>query len=340
MLTIEQLEKRVAEEQLQTFYLFYGEELFLLDTIVKKIKKKFGVLQLGINYITIDETNLQELIPNLDTSAFGYDKKLILIKNSGLFQKEGKKKNAELTKKKEELLSYFIQNKEMIQQSAIILFQETEIEKQSLFKWIEENGIVCQFNFQKPLQIIKRLKAIANAYHVKVEDSTLNYLLEECGTNMQDLINEIRKLIEYVGKDGTITKQEIDLLSTKQIQAIIFDLTDNLGKKKTKQALEVYSNLLYSKEPVQKILITLYHHFKKLYMVKLAKKEGGNIGSCLNLKPNQQFLVRKYTEQAEYFKEEELRQIIEQFFKLDTDSKVGKIDLELGLQSVLCLYCS
>lgn len=100
MLTIEQLEKRVAEEQLQTFYLFYGEELFLLDTIVKKIKKKFGVLQLGINYITIDETNLQELIPNLDTPAFGYDKKLILIKNSGIVSKRGKKEKCTTDKEK------------------------------------------------------------------------------------------------------------------------------------------------------------------------------------------------------------------------------------------------
>lgn len=48
---------------------------------------------------------------------------------------------------------------------------------------------------------------------------------------MQELINEIRKLIEYAGENGTITSREINLLSTKQIQAIIFDLTDSLGKR-------------------------------------------------------------------------------------------------------------
>ena len=52
---------------------------------------------------------------------------------------------------------------------------------------------------------------------------------------MQDLINEVRKLIEYKGVGGTITKEDIDKLCIKQIQAVIFDLTDNLGKKETRK---------------------------------------------------------------------------------------------------------
>ncbi len=89
---------------------------------------------------------------------------------------------------------------------------------------------------------------------------------------MQDLINEIRKLIEYAGPNGTISKLDIDSLSVKQVQAIIFDLTDNLGNKQISKAMEILDNLVYNKEPYQKILITLYNHFKKLYLLKLYDK--------------------------------------------------------------------
>ena len=74
---------------------------------------------------------------------------------------------------------------------------------------------------------------------------------------MQDLINEIRKQIEYAGENGTITKESIDLLAVKQMESVIFDLTDSLGKKNIKEAMIVLNNLLYAKEPIQKILITL-----------------------------------------------------------------------------------
>jgi len=156
---------------------------------------------------------------------------------------------------------------------------------------------------------------------------------------MQDLINEIRKQIEYVGENGTITKESIDLLCIKKIESIIFDLTDSLGKKNTKVALEVLNNLIYAKEPVQKILITLYNHFKKLYIVKLCDKYNKNIAENLNLKPNQAFLVSKYKMQANYFKEDELRKILDELINLDSNYKIGLIDLNVGLEAILCRYC-
>ena len=157
---------------------------------------------------------------------------------------------------------------------------------------------------------------------------------------MQELINEIRKLIEYVGENGKITKKEIDILSTKQMQAIIFDLTDSLGKKNIKQSIQVLKDLIASKEPIQKILITLYNHFKKLYIVKIAEKCNEDLAMAMKLKPTQMFLVTKYKQQAKYFSEEELNKILKELVELDKNYKVGLIDLQIGLESILCRYCS
>ena len=157
---------------------------------------------------------------------------------------------------------------------------------------------------------------------------------------MQELINEIRKLIEYARPGGTITKEAIDMLSIKKLESVIFDLTDTLGKKDTKKALEVLQNLIYQKEPLQKILITLYNHFKKIYLTKIAIKENKNIAQSLNLKPNQTFLVKKYQIQAKYFNENELKIILQSLRDLDYKYKIGEIDLQVGLESILCTYCS
>ncbi len=156
---------------------------------------------------------------------------------------------------------------------------------------------------------------------------------------MQDIINEMRKQIEYVGEGGKITAETINLLCIKKLDSIIFDLTDNLGKKNITKALEVLNNLIYNKEPVQKILITLYNHFKKLYLIKLCERNNKKITEALNLKPNQTFLVTKYRAQAGYFKEQELRKIIEELINLDSNYKIGKIDLNIGLEAILCRYC-
>ena len=137
-------------------------------------------------------------------------------------------------------------------------------------------------------------------------------------------------------KIGTIKKEDIDKLSIKEIQSVIFDLTDSLGTKKVNAALQILDNLIYQKEPLQRILIMLYNHFKKVYLYKLAINLKKDVSVVLGLKPNQTFLINKYGKQASYFKIEELEKLLEEFNNLDYNSKIGKIDLDIGLRSVLC----
>lgn len=281
-----------------------------------------------------------EIISDLETPSFGFKKKLIIAKNTGLFKKETKKKNAKSDESiKGKLVKYLNENFEDIKNSVILVFIEEEAEKNDLLDFVNKNGIVCNFEYQKPAQIQARIKAITNAYKVNIDVPTLSYFIECCGTDMQDLINEIRKLIEYVGQGGTITKDDIDKLSIKKMESIIFDLTDSLGKKDTKTAIEVLRNLILAKKPVQKILITLYGHFKKLYLVKVALKENKDIIYSLDLKPNQTFLVNKYKTQAGYFKTSEIKRILKELCDLDYKYKIGLIDLDVGFEAILCAYC-
>lgn len=310
-------------------YLLFGEDEYLRNEYLKKIKKAFGELHLGINYIQIDETNVGNIIADVETPAFGYPKKMLIVKNAGLF----KKKNPLSDKVAEYLKENSIEDIELI-------FLEQTVEKNNLYDIIQKNGEIKEFKEQKMPQLIENIKKLTKAYEVNIDNNIAQYFVEAVGSNMSDIINEIRKLIEYAGKGGKITKEDIDNLSIKKTESIIFDLTDNLGKKQIEKALEVLKNLIYAKEPIQRILIMLYNHFKKLYIVKLAIEENKSIAQGLNLKPNQSFLVNKYSMQAKYFEKGELRNLIDELIKIDELSKSGGIDINIGLESVLCKYCS
>ena len=325
---------------MDNLYLFYGEDSYLLEDAVKKIKKTFDKLVEGINFIKIDETNVNQLLSNIETPCFGFDKKLIIVRNSGLLKKEGKKKNISISNLVDKISDYIQTNIDTIKLDNTIIFIEEDVEKNKLYKVIEQLGKIHCFDPEKLPDLIKRIRGISLAYKVNIDDDSSKYLVECCGTNLQDIINELRKLIEYVGENGTIQKKDIDMLTTKKIESVIFDLTDNLGKKDIKKSMDVLYNLIYQKEPVQKILITLYNHFKKLYIVKMAIQYNENITDALKLKPNQTFLVSKYRTQSNYFKEFELRKILQEFSDLDYKYKIGLIDINIGLESMLCRYCS
>ena len=58
---IEELEKKIKSGELDSLYLLYGEERFLLENSLKKIKNLFGECLKGINYISIDQGNLRRI---------------------------------------------------------------------------------------------------------------------------------------------------------------------------------------------------------------------------------------------------------------------------------------
>ena len=89
---MQHLKEDIQKKEFHNTYLLYGEERFLLETSLKKIKDLFGECIKGINYILIDDTNINELISNIETPAFGYEKKMIIAKNTGLAKKEGKRR--------------------------------------------------------------------------------------------------------------------------------------------------------------------------------------------------------------------------------------------------------
>lgn len=308
-------------------YLLVGEDNFLKDQFIKNFKKNFGELQSGINYIKITEDNIDNLISDIETPAFGYENKLILVNNANLFTKKNYTADQ---------IADYIKENEIT--NVDILFVEDKVEKNSLYNIIAKKGEIKEFKELKPYELIKKIKSISAAYKVNINENTAQYLIECVGTNMQDIINELRKLIEYTGENGEIKKEAIDSLTIKKTESIIFELTDSLGKRQIKKAIETLHNLQYEKEPTQMILIMLYRHFKKLYIVHLCN--GVNLVENLNLKPNQTFLVKKYEEQARCFKKSEIEKILEELINLDANSKNGNIDLDLGLDTILCRYCS
>lgn len=92
--TIENIEKELKQGKLNSIYLLYGEETFLLESCLKKIKSNFASLISGINYIKIDANNINSLISDIETPAFGYEKKLIIVRNSRNIQKRWKKESS------------------------------------------------------------------------------------------------------------------------------------------------------------------------------------------------------------------------------------------------------
>lgn len=313
----------------KSIYLITGDDLFEREKEVNKIKENFGELVKGINFITLDKDTVYLLNSEVTTYPFGFEKKLIIVniisKVSG--SEEGNQKNDWFN---EELMENILNSIDM----NVIVFVGDFQTRSKIYKFVNQNGKCIECNKPKSKKdIAPWIVSNVHAFGKNISIQDANYMIQICGADKLMLSNEIQKLIDYIGDRIEIEKSDIEIVGIRTLETIIFDLTDCLGTRNISNTLRFLEELLMQKEPLQKILIMIARHFKSLLITKICLEENRNISEELNTKFP--FIINKYKEQSKRFNKEELENILINLSELDVDSKVGKIDLKIGLE--LCL---
>lgn len=301
---------------MSNIYLLYGEEKYELNQKVEKIKKEFSNLQVGVNLFYINNENIDELPSITQGVTFFGSEKLIIIKNTNL------KFDTNIIKDIDEDIK-------------VIIIEESVDKRLSEYKNLAKFAECIEFKHLDAAQMTDFIIATLKKYNVKISYEDAQYMQNVCGEDKSNNINEMQKLVIYVGNGGTVTKDIIDSICSKTLNAKIFDVLENIINKKKKIAIEQLNTLLQQKEPIVKIYIMLYKQYKQLYMIKLLKDKGEkNISAALGLHP---FVVKKLLASCDKYTQSELKNIIYAFDEYDQKTKNGDIDFEIGLKKIICM---
>jgi len=316
-----------------SLYLITGEDLFEREKELNKIKENFGELVKGINYVTLDKETISLLSNEVITYPFGFDKKLIIVNIPSKSSRTEENSSSKMDWFDEELEEEMIQSLDV----NVIVFVGDVQTRSKLFQFINKNGKCIACNKPKSKKdIAPWIVSVARQNGKIISLENANYMLQICGSDKLMLSNEIQKLADYVGENEEIKKQDIEIVGIRTLETIIFDLTDALGNRNLRVSIQYLEELLMQKEPLQKILIMIARHFKSLLITKICIRKNISVSEELNIKFP--FIVNKYKEQCRRFQEKELEDIVIRLADLDANSKVGKIDLKIGLE--LCLMKS
>lgn len=314
---------------MENIYLITGDDLFEREREVNKIKESFGELVKGINFITLDKDTVYLLSSEVVTYPFGFDKKLIIVN----IVSKANSEDGNTTKNdwfNEELTENILNSIDM----NVIVFVGDFQTRSKIYKFVSQNGKCIECNKPRSKKdVAPWIVSVAKQHGKNISVLNANYMIQTCGADKLMLYNEMQKLVDYIGERDEITKEDIESVGIRTLETIIFDLTDCLGSRNISNSLKFLEELLEQKEPIQKILIMIAKHFKSLLITKICLNENRNVADELNTKFP--FIVNKYKEQARRFTREELEQVLVDLAELDMDSKLGKIDLKIGLEVTL-----
>lgn len=320
------IKEHIKQNKFKSVYLLYGTETYLK----KLYRDKLTVAILGdsdddMNYSYFEGKGVEvsKIISVAETMPFFSDKRLILIENSGLFKNQS------------DLADYM----KSIPETTHIIFVENEVDKRNrLFKAVKTEGTIAEMNSLDEANLKLWIASILDKDKKKITQDTILYLLSKTGTDMENILNEVEKLICYAIDREVITKEDIDAVCTTQITGKIFLMVDAIGSRNQEKALELYYDLLALKEKPMTILYLITRQFNILIQVKDLLGLGYNntvISQKTGLMP---FTIGKYVSQTKNFTMNKLKEALISSAEIEEQIKTGRLIDKIGIEILIVRY--
>lgn len=296
-------------------YLFYGNNKTIINNKINNIVDKYNIVE--NNIIKYDlEDNLDNIIEEASMISLFGDTKLIIINTT--FKEE-----LDIDKLEDYLKNYNTN-------SYLVFVSNDKIDtRRKLYKLITKYGTVEDVSNDNNY-IRSYIKEYIKDYKIDI-----NYFLSKVNDDLDNIKNELDKLMLYKLEDKNITNNDIDDLVISNIEDDIFALTDSVINRNIDRSLELYNKFMEKNyEPIY-IIGLLGNQFTLLYQVKKLYNMGKNnndIASILNVHP---YRVKLAIQNSYYYTESDLIKYIYKLANLDKDIKTGNIDKTLGLELFL-----
>lgn len=288
--------------------LFYGDEDFLIDEEVKKIKSGFS--ELNIERIDGSRCDIGRVISALSTMPMLGGEHLIIIEN---LEDDG-----------EEELFLALQNLDK-GTKVIFIFYDGVDKRKKFYKFIERSGEAREFKGLSEWEQDKALAWIVGRvrhYGKKISGQAANILIEIVGLNLRMLDKEIEKIVTYIGGRDIIEAADVEnLASSGEIDAYAF--SNAVRDKDLIGAMDSLNKLFKDNEDPHMLLSLLARLYRMLLQVKCLEMEGMSqyeIASRLRAKP---FFIKKCMERTGAFTQEELAGKIKMLHFADLKMKSG-----------------
>lgn len=316
------IKEHIKTKEYKRIYLLYGTENYLKKLYRNKLKEAVLADADAMNLLEQSGkgTDPKEIMEFADTMPFFADYRLIILENTGWF------KNA----------TDFVDYIPAIPDSAVIIFVEEEVDKRSrMFKAVKESGYVSEMSGMSEGELKLWIASLLKKEDRKITEATIQFLLEQVGTDMNCLQSEIEKLICYTMGRDVITTEDIRAVCTEQLTGKIFAMTEAMALGQKKKALDLYYDLISLHEKPLGILYMIQRQLNQLFLTKEMKAKGmdkNTIASTIGVPP---FAAAKYMSQAERFPKAELKRMLDYSVSLEEDVKTGRMQEQIAVELLL-----
>ena len=315
-----------------TFYLLRGDDSSRIKEVIAGFQAGLGdpsMADLNTTRHEGESLGFETLQADALTMPFLADRRLIIVENARTFLSRMAKDRAQAC------LDLFGQLPETT--ALVMVVEDQQAKKRGerywehaktyawLTDWMREHNdrallIDCPLpdDEDMPSWILRKAKELGGGFKPDAARLLASYV----GNNTMRAQNEVQKLITYVGERQIVEEADVSLLTAQEQEGDIFALTDALGERNSKAAMQQFM-LLMEDNDLLELTGMIHRQFRLLIQAREILDAGGKAQDIEKELGVLGFVARKLSDQARRFSMQQLLEIYDRLLKIDLDMKTG-----------------
>ena len=307
--------------------LVYGIQDVRVHSKVDEIVKNYLDDINEFTCVTVDaeKISLQDIVSDANTLPFGFNKKVVIIKNP-YFLGSSKEPKLPFDVDYDVFIDYLKQDS---QDSMIILSYVGEIDnRKSLVKNIKGYAKVYELSNIEKNEWNVIAKRLFNDKGIKISDDTISFFIGRINNDLGLMMREVEKLSLY---SKVINKQDVEALVSRPLEENSFMMVDAIINNDLNSLLTIYNDLKLQNEEPTRILAMLTNQLSLQYQVSALAKDHSEkqIASILNIHP---YRTKLMLQKRSKINNNDIMYIIDKMAELDLKIKTGEIDKYQGIE--------
>lgn len=341
-MTEKDLYKSLSEKK-EPVYFLYGEERYSIDKAIQIARESLDPNFRDLNFTVIDseyEQDVDKIVSCCESIPFMDSKRVIVVKNSDLFQNTSKNYSKNEIEKIRNYLEFPCQ-------TTTVIFLPSQVDKRNeLYKFANKKYDFYQSDRLDRKKFSSWVMERFKSRKISIDNNSREYFVEKSGylfrdsqITLLDVENEIEKICLNSYNSGTITIIDIDKASSKVNDNDIFKFIDYIFAGESKNVYFMMKNIIDSQKSPLLLFSLISRHISTLIKIHILRKNGiaqDSISKMLSMHP---FVVKKCTSQLKNHSYSSLIDLYNLCSDMDYRIKKGQIRDDLGLEVMIGRIC-
>lgn len=312
-MTPQEFETSILKGHVPRICYLYGEEPFLVERGVRMLLERAidqSLKDFNFNVFYGNESKGVDILDAAQTLPMFAERRAVLVKRAELLKADAL-----------EILLPYIKNP--VNSTCLLLTGSKIDQRKKFFLELKKHGELVEYKRLYDNKLTGFIQSEASAQGKPIESAAAELLALLIGNNLQELSSQIEKLSVYAGTKARISVDDVRTMASSSKAFTAFELAKYLGLRDVSNSLRSLDALFLNGEEAPMLIGALTRHFRQLWRVRELldlKKPQADIGRELNI---HSFFLGDIVLQARNFSRAQLKQIFDEFYRCDIESKSG-----------------